>query len=37
MRPTAEMLYDHIAVPILAVVEKWYRPEPVSRGRILGS
>jgi uncharacterized protein len=37
VRPVTEMLYDHIAVPILAVIENWYPPEPVSRGRILGS
>jgi uncharacterized protein (TIGR01777 family) len=37
VRPIAEMLYDHIAVPILAVVENWYPSEPASRGRILGS
>ena len=37
LRPMAELLYDHIAVPILAVVEKWYPPESLSRGRILGS
>ena len=37
LRPITEMFYDHIAVPILAVVENWYPPEPLSRGRILGS
>ena len=37
VRPITEILYDHVAVPILAVVEDWYPPEPVSRGRILGS
>ena len=37
VRPITEMFYDHIAVPILAVVENWYPPEPLSRGRILGS
>ena len=37
VRPIAEMVYDHVAVPILAAVENWYPPEPLSRGRILGS
>jgi len=33
----AEVLYDHIAVPVLVATEKWRHPEPISRGRILGS
>jgi predicted DCC family thiol-disulfide oxidoreductase YuxK len=37
IRTIAEVLYDHIAVPILAAAERWRRPEPVARGRILGS
>jgi len=37
VRSIAEMMYDHIAVPILVASEKWRHPEPVSRGRILGS
>jgi uncharacterized protein len=37
MRSIAEVLYDHIAVPVLVAAEKWRRPEPVARGRILGS
>jgi predicted DCC family thiol-disulfide oxidoreductase YuxK len=37
VRSIAEMLYDHVAVPILVATEKWRHPEPVSRGRILGS
>jgi uncharacterized protein (TIGR01777 family) len=37
VRSIAEILYDHVAVPILVATEKWRRPEPVSRGRILGS
>jgi uncharacterized protein len=37
VRSLAEMLYDHIAVPILVATEKWRYVEPLSRGRILGS
>jgi len=37
VRPIAEGLYDHIAVPVLVAVEKWVRPEPIRHGRILGS
>jgi uncharacterized protein (TIGR01777 family) len=37
VRSIAEVLYDHIAVPVLVATEKWRQPEPVSRGRILGS
>jgi uncharacterized protein len=37
VRSIAEMMYDHIAVPVLVASEKWRRPEPVARGRILGS
>jgi predicted DCC family thiol-disulfide oxidoreductase YuxK len=37
VRPIAEGLYDHIAVPLLVALEKWRRPESVSHGRILGS
>jgi uncharacterized protein (TIGR01777 family) len=37
VRSIAEILYDHVAVPILVATEKWRRAEPVSRGRILGS
>jgi hypothetical protein len=33
----AEMLYGHIAVPVLSVIEKWYRPYSINRGRTLGS
>jgi uncharacterized protein (TIGR01777 family) len=37
VRPIAEMLYDHIAVPVLVVLERWRRAEPAHHGRILGS
>jgi len=37
LRPVAEALYDHIAVPVLAAMEKWRRAESPHHGRILGS
>jgi len=37
VRPMAEGLYDHVAVPLLVALEKWRRPEPAHHGRILGS
>jgi uncharacterized protein (TIGR01777 family) len=37
VRPLAEVLYDHIAVPVLSVAERWRRSESVGHGRILGS
>jgi predicted DCC family thiol-disulfide oxidoreductase YuxK len=37
LRPVAEALYDHIAVPALAAMEKWRRTESPHHGRILGS
>ena len=37
VRPVADMLYDHIAVPMLTASGKWRRPSAAARGRILGS
>jgi predicted DCC family thiol-disulfide oxidoreductase YuxK len=37
LRPVAEALYDHIAVPVLVALERWRRAEPAHHGRILGS
>jgi uncharacterized protein (TIGR01777 family) len=37
VRPTADLLYDHVAVPLLTASGMWRRPKSVSRGRILGS
>jgi uncharacterized protein (TIGR01777 family) len=37
VQPIAEVLYDHIAVPVLVALEKWRRAEPAHHGRILGS
>jgi uncharacterized protein (TIGR01777 family) len=37
VRPTAEILYDHVAVSVLNALEKWRLHNTDSRGRILGS
>jgi predicted DCC family thiol-disulfide oxidoreductase YuxK len=37
VRPVADMLYDHVAVPLLTASEKGRRPKSASHGRILGS
>jgi uncharacterized protein len=37
LRPVAEALYDHIAVPALVALERWRGAEPAHHGRILGS
>jgi uncharacterized protein (TIGR01777 family) len=37
VRPVADILYDHIAVPMLTASGKWRRPSAAARGRILGS
>jgi uncharacterized protein len=37
LRSVAEALYDHIAVPVLVGLERWYGAEPDHHGRILGS
>jgi uncharacterized protein len=37
LRPVAEALYDHVAVPLLVALERCRRAEPARHGRILGS
>jgi uncharacterized protein (TIGR01777 family) len=37
VRPVADMLYDHVAVPLLTASEKGRHPKSASHGRILGS
>jgi hypothetical protein len=37
LRPTAEMLYDHVTVSVLIALEKWRLHNSAGRGRIPGS
>jgi predicted DCC family thiol-disulfide oxidoreductase YuxK len=37
LRFVSEALYDHVAVPVLAALERWRCTDPARHGRILGS